>query len=278
MSEPATAAQTAESDPLTLNRRALVERVHEVSRQLGGRRVTRKEFEQRTRTPSYQIIRHFGSFSALLEQAGLQPYCANARVSDEVLLRALRDACLAKGCVVSRDQFVKAGLRGAGPYRRRWRNWPAALAALRDWVETHDPDFPYRADLPSQDDTPPPPPPRLPPERRYGAPLNYPGFLHEPVNEQGVVLLFGAVARELGFAIERASDAFPDCEAKRRRGDVWERVRIEFEFASRNFQVHRHDPARCDLIVCWEDNWPEARLEVIALKTELARLSSLRDP
>ena len=29
----------------------------------------------------------------------------------------------------------------------------------------------------------------------------------------------------------------------------WRRVRIEFEFKSRNFREHGHDPDQCDLIV-----------------------------
>ena len=31
-------------------------------------------------------------------------------------------------------------------------------------------------------------------------------------------------------------------------------------------------PNKCDLIVCWENNWPECPLEVIELKTEFERL------
>jgi hypothetical protein len=34
---------------------------------------------------------------------------------------------------------------------------------------------------------------------------------------------------------------------------VW----IEFEFESRNFLLHGHDPKKCDVIVCWVHNWPE---------------------
>jgi hypothetical protein len=45
-----------------------------------------------------------------------------------------------------------------------------------------------------------------------------------------------------------------------------QRVKIEFEFESRNFLRHNHDPELCDVIVCWEDNWPDAPLEVIELK------------
>ena len=43
-------------------------------------------------------------------------------------------------------------------------------------------------------------------------------------------------------------------------------VRIEFEFESRNFMHHFHNPEECDLIVCWEHNWTESPLEVVELR------------
>lgn len=86
--------------------------------------------------------------------------------------------------------------------------------------------------------------------RALGAALYFRGMLHGPVNEHGVILLFGMVAAELGFMVETVAAGFPDCEAKRLTGPGrWERVRIEFEYLSRNFRDHRHDPAGCDLIV-----------------------------
>jgi len=105
----------------------------------------------------------------------------------------------------------------------------------------------------------------------YGAPLGIAAMAHAPTNEAGVLFLFGAVAAGLGFRVERLQAAFPDGEAKREiRPGKWERVRIEFEFESRNFREHRHDPEGCDVIVCWRHNWADAPegLEIV----ELSRL------
>lgn len=48
------------------------------------------------------------------------------------------------------------------------------------------------------------------------------------------------------------------------------RIRIEFEYRSRNFKLHRHEPRGCDWIVCWIHNWPEApsSLRVVELRRE----------
>jgi hypothetical protein len=111
--------------------------------------------------------------------------------------------------------------------------------------------------------------------RLLGEFLDFRGLKHAPVNEQGVVFLFGMVALELGYVVEIVRTKFPDCEAKRRVGkDRWERLRIEFEFLSRNFLGHGHDKDDCDVIVCWENNWPDCPLEVVELCAEIEKLDS----
>jgi hypothetical protein len=88
-----------------------------------------------------------------------------------------------------------------------------------------------------------------------------------PTNENGVLVLFGAMAERLGFLILRVQLGFPDVEAWRIVGpDRLQRVKAEVEYLSRNFLAHGHDPKGCDLIICWENNWPECPLEVIELK------------
>jgi hypothetical protein len=112
----------------------------------------------------------------------------------------------------------------------------------------------------------------------YGAPMPVAGLAYEPVNEMGVVLLFGIMMRELGFHVERVQPDFPDCEAMREmQPGKWQRVRIEFEYESRNFKIHRHPADKCDVIVCWRHNWTECprRLEVVELRKEIARIANI---
>lgn len=100
----------------------------------------------------------------------------------------------------------------------------------------------------------------------YGEPISNRTMIHAPVNEMGVMVLFGAMALDLGFKVLRVQAAFPDCEAMRRmQNGRWQRVLIEFEFESRSFVTHVHDAKQCDMIVCWVNNWPECPLEVIEL-------------
>lgn len=109
----------------------------------------------------------------------------------------------------------------------------------------------------------------------YGHPLIAGGLVFAPTNEIGVVYLFGMLARELGFVVIRMQTEFPDCEVMRLvDGGRWQRLLVEFEYQSRNFLLHMHDPKQCDVIVCWEHNWAECPewIEVIELKSELERV------
>jgi hypothetical protein len=106
----------------------------------------------------------------------------------------------------------------------------------------------------------------------YGNPTNFRGLRYEPLNEQGVVLLFGMLAEDLGYLIETVRNGFPDCEALRQVApDRWQRVNIEFEFESKNFRDHGHPLTGCDIIVCWRHNWPNCpdHIEVLELSNQM---------
>lgn len=251
------------------NREEMITQLLEVAAKLGSRHVPQWEFDRRAGVSHFRIRRAFGSYGGFLAAAGLDA-SPNRRVSHDELLRSVRNACVTAGGLIGRNEFRRRSEHTIELYKRRWGSWKNVLIALRDWAERHDPDFPHFAALPKPDD----PKPVILVESvapRYGAPMDFRGISNEPINEHGVVMVFGILARELGFSVERVASTFPDCEAKRCMVDGWTRVRIEFEFQSRNFERHGHDPAGCDLIVCWENNWPEAPIEVLDLKAEVEK-------
>lgn len=109
-----------------------------------------------------------------------------------------------------------------------------------------------------------------------GPPFDSSALTNAPMNELGVVFLFGMLAAELGFQVESLRSAYPDCEARRQiQPGKWQRVRIEFEFESRNFPAQGHDPSQCDILVCWKHNWAHCppHIEVIELSKIVARMA-----
>ena len=116
--------------------------------------------------------------------------------------------------------------------------------------------------------------------RTYGKPLNFENLVYGPSNEQGVVVLFTMMSKQLQYNIEGIwTDSFPDCEATRvEQGGKLRRVKIEFEYRSREFANHGHDPNACDVLVCWKDNWKERppNIEVLELSKEVEKIQSTK--
>ena len=100
-----------------------------------------------------------------------------------------------------------------------------------------------------------------------------PWFEFSPRSEQEVVTLFGLMLPRLKrrFLINEVREQFPDCQAWEINGSPERKlVRIEFELRATNFAAHKHDERSCDLIVCWEDDWPNCKIERLSLKSEIA--------
>ena len=108
--------------------------------------------------------------------------------------------------------------------------------------------------------------------------INFRGLVYAPTNEQGVVFLFGKIAHEFGIYIELIRTGYPDCVAKRYIGkEMWEDIKIEFEFKSSDFVRHNHKTEDVDMIVCWEHDWQECpkSIEVLELKNEINKLENI---
>jgi hypothetical protein len=95
-----------------------------------------------------------------------------------------------------------------------------------------------------------------------------------PSCEREVVGLFEVFQSLLGWRIVHLQKNFPDAIIEDEDGN---REVVEFEYAARNFKYHKHDPERCDRIICWYNNWPDAPLPVWALNNNklLSKVSIL---
>jgi hypothetical protein len=245
---------------------------------------TRSEFISLSGISEYFITRFFPSWHDAVRAAGLPPRILRAPVEDNELLKDWGAAARNLHALPSRRAYRRGGKYDLRTFDRRFDRWSLIPRAFADFAK----DKPEWSDvlslLPASNDSqervsirataPTPRYPQPHPPRKglpiYGNPLNFSRLRHEPVNEQGVVLLFGMLAEDLGFIVEAVQNGFPDCEAKRQVGpNRWQRVLIEFEFESRNFRDHGHPTTGCDLIVCWRHNWPDcpAHLEVVELSS-----------
>jgi len=100
--------------------------------------------------------------------------------------------------------------------------------------------------------------------------LNFRGLRYAPINQQGVLFIFGMISHELGFMIESVKAGFPTSEGRRcvnREENEWEHVRLQLEYKSSYFREMGHDDNEIDLIVCWNHDWDDCPIEVLELRS-----------
>jgi hypothetical protein len=228
-----------------------------------------------------QIVKHFGTYTRALRACNLERSTGGKKLPLEKLFldwaRVVRE--LKK--IPSKAEFAHLGKHSDTPLKTRFGTWGQVPRYLRrymeeqglteEWKDVMELIREYEQGRDGMEMAPTPEceqkKPRVMTDRPVYGPLIRPyPMIHGPINENGVLYLFGTVSERLGFVVTLIQGAFPDCYAMRLVDvDRWQPVRIEFEYESRNFLRHMHDPKGCDIIVCWKHNWPECPLEVIEL-------------
>jgi hypothetical protein len=235
------------------------------------------------------LYKRFGGLARALSEAGLEVTGPGFNQPESTLLLDWAAVARKLGKIPSVHEYGSEGRFSISPFQSRYRRWggvPQAFArfARETKIEAEWQDVLKLGEAKARKERKAAQAGRRPQVRKgpvfhdrtcYGRPIRLPELAHEPVNESGVIFVFGMVARLLGFVVLHLQPGFPDCEAIREtaRG-LWQRVRIEFEFESRSFLRHRHKKEGCDMIVCWKHNWPEcpANIEVLELSKVLGKL------
>ena len=246
---------------------SLLAEIRRVAELLGKTSLTRTEFNQHGKVSSSAIEKRFGTWNEALLRAGLEQ-SVRRDIPTEELFDDIERVWNELGRRPTYDEFSKLSRFSVRPLVDRFGGFMKALEAFIQHRNKSDA-APSAVSRPPTRSTHVPTGSRTRKRPSYGRLINFRGMQHAPLNELGVVFLFGMLAKELGFVVEAISAEFPDCEAKRLAlsGDRWEKVAIEFEYKSSNFQKHGHATEDCDLIVCWEHDWEGSPIEVLALST-----------
>jgi hypothetical protein len=235
----------------------------------------------------WDIRKNFGTYARALQASGLKRRGGGYKVDQRALFLVWAGIVRNLGKVPTMFEFEEHGKCSCRVLMRRcggWANVPLCMVEYArqerldgEWTDVLDIaathlQFPSGRGRPSLPTGMPTRPKIMVDQPMYGEPMLVPPMTCAPINESGVILVFGAMAKELGYAIIRIQPEFPDCEALRKvEKNRWQRVLIEFEYESRNFLSHGHAPEECDMIICWSHNWPECPLEVLELKSVVGK-------
>jgi len=276
------------------DKQQILDSIGAIARRL-GRSPSHSEFFSRSGMTRYSVSQFFSKWNDAVRAAGLEPRRLKVRPEDSELLRDWGETVRRKRVLLSRRGYLLEGKHDPRTLERRFGPWSMLPDVFRKFADSKPEWADVVALLPvpalkqehgSNNDLASPILPKktrhvpLRDRATYGNPTHFRGLRHEPVNEQGVVLLFGMLATELGYMVDAVQMGFPDCEAKRRIApERWQRVRIEFEFESRNFRDHGHPASGCDVIICWRHNWEECpeNIEVVELSSVIKSLANSKD-
>lgn len=257
-----------------------------------GRAPSQAEFVAQSGISKYFVLKSFNSWTEAVRAAGLHPSALNTRIDDRALLEDWGEAVRGNAGLLPRHMFRRVAKYNPCTLAKRFGSWSSMPQAFRKFARGKRQWADVVALLPApvakkERGWPKKKAATLNARRQarqklsrdratYGDPIHLQGFRNEPVNEHGVMILFGMLAKDLGFVIEAVQKEFPDCEARRQIvPGRWQRVLIEFEFESKNFHNHGHPLNGCDLIVCWRHNWPDCpeHIEVLDLSRAIKSLT-----
>jgi hypothetical protein len=248
-----------------------------------GRNPSQRELQVMTGVTEKILWRRFGSLGKALEASGLEATGSGFSANEAAILLDWAGVARKLKKIPSMGEYRRTGRFSETPFMNRYGSWSEVGLGFLKFVDSQGSGLRrrWRDVLQMVAQEKPAPKKRenagAGPRRLggvyldrpvYGAPLLLPEMAHAPTNELGVMFLFGALARRLGFVVHRIRGKYPDCIAVRETAPgVWQRVRIEFEYDSRNFLKHKHRPGGCDVIVCWKHSWKEVPegIEVIEL-------------
>ena len=268
----------------------IIKEIQRVASKLNVHSLTQSQFEHNKISKfSISTIRyHFGSWNEAIKEAGLNPidpteFIKNLprTIPDDDLLQELLRLYKEYGKEPTQSLVNAKSRFSTKPYADRWGNIPNAFLLVKKYYPTEFNKSKIEKENEqslNNDSIIIPPTIKTNNQKKriiFGEPIDFRGLRFAPVNEQGVVYLFGMISRELGFLIESIRTEYPDCEGKRlfdKNTNQWEHVRIELEFRSHNFKEHNHNPDLTDLIVCWIHDWEDCPLEVLELKSVIKYL------
>ncbi len=254
-----------------------------------GHAPTVAEFHEMSKVTKRQVRKNFGSHTRMLAESGVEREGSGYPISMQSLFLDWARVVRSLGKVPTVIDYERLSKYSARPLFDRFRSWRDVPEGMLQWARQEGLEEEWKDVLDiivlhlqaaarwartsgttsaATASSTFIPPKSLAGQPAYGQPLPHSPLSYAPTNEAGVVLLFGSMARDLGFVIMRVQTEFPDCEAMREMGqNRWQRMRIEFEYESHSFLLHMHPATDCDLIVCWNHNWPDCPVEVLELQS-----------
>jgi hypothetical protein len=232
---------------LKLTREQLMAAIGECAEAL-GHVPSHAELMRSGKVSGRQIVKHFGTYTRALGACNLERSTGGKKLPLEKLFLDWTRVVWELKKIPSKSDYEHLGTHSDTPLKTRFGSWGQVPRYLRrymevqglteEWKDVMDLIREYElgqdgvemAHSPEREQKKP----RVMTDRPVYGPLIRPyPMIHGPINENGVLYLFGTVSERLGFVVTLIQGAFPDCYAMRLVDvDRWQPVKIEFEYES----------------------------------------------
>ena len=256
-----------------------------------GRTPKLADLEEMAKIRKRDVQKAFGTYERALEVCGFEIKGAGHRVPVDTLFLEWAGIVRKTGKIPTITEYEKLSGRSLRPMMSRFRSWSKVPVGVleylksqalegewrdvahiicsspkskrrRSWTSSHAENLILKAKVHAG-------------QTFYGSPLFTSVVTYSPTNENAVLVMFATMARDMGFTITHIQQGFPDGEVMREVAPGrHQRLRVEFELESRNFVAHGHPVDGCEMIICWEHNWPECPLEVLELKSVVEQMKN----
>jgi len=250
-----------------------------VTKLISKQNISQKEFKLHSKMHPCTLIRKFESWENALAKIGLnvgEGY--NKAITESEFAHDFINVVLQIKAIPSLAQMTNRGKYSSGTYEKKfgnYSNYKANIAKIIiDMNLSSDPGIIEILEKEKLKIKPTVKENEIRPHFE-GRILGFRSFAYIPTYEQEVVAIFSNISQEIGFEIVTIREEFPDCKARRKTSQNRDRYKdclIEFELSASDFIKHKHPINGCDLIICWENNWPDCPLEILELKSIIRKL------
>jgi hypothetical protein len=203
-------------------RETIIQTLQNLAKTLNKNTLSKKDVNKIISTGT--VAYHFGSLGKALEAAGLEKNPTNQNpkgtklISDDELFKSFLEVEKKIGKIPPMYTYNAEGRYSSDTFLRRYGKWDDVISYYRKWKAGNalDPiNHPTITDQPSIRQKTEPPifntrtvDAGMRPSQLFGELINFRGLIHAPINETGVVYLFGMISREFRFFYRGIADRF----------------------------------------------------------------------
>jgi hypothetical protein len=207
-----------------------------------------------------QILYRFGRYSEAVKAAGLKPNDfqippRHPEITKSELIEEFVRIAKIESKIPSKEFFRANSKYSWTPYKTKWGSWKEAVYFITTNFQDKLGNISTRSRSNASN------------KKRTKLKIECP-LVFEPKNEIETIVLFGLLAKDLGYKILKIQSDFPDGLLEK----DGQEIPVEFEFLSSNYLQHGHSRGFQGLCICWRKDSDLGNITTLSLEEYIRNL------